>query len=145
MKTIKIDSCEKANKSALMQALLSVVFCILYAHIIMILRGGEEFVGKQPTKAVVNGIRLNDVLVVCGVIASVIPILFLRYSEIKFLCWYIPLSIAYYLIVMFSCMYIFNFYNIFDLILYATQPVPIGSFVGTVIAILFNQYKNNVD
>ena len=65
MKTIKIDSCKKANKSAMLQAVISSLFCILYAYIIMMLTGGEEFVGKQPTKEIVNGIRLDVVLIVC--------------------------------------------------------------------------------
>ena len=85
MRTIKIDSWKKANKSALIQGLLSVLFCIAYTYIIMLFTGGEEFAGKQATKDIINGIRHDVVLCVCGVFAGLIPLLLLRYANAKFL------------------------------------------------------------
>ena len=141
MKIIKIDSWKKANKSALVQALLSVLFCIVYTYVIMFFTRGEEFVGKQPTQEIVNGIRHDVVLVVCGILAGLIPILFLRYKNAKFLISYLPMSIIYYFVFMFLCVG-FIIDDNFDLIIYALIPVPIGSFIGTVIAIFINRFNN---
>ena len=142
MKTIKIDSWKKANNSALVQVVVSVLVCILYHFIIYILTGGEEFVGKQPTKEVINGIRYDVVLIVCGVLAGIIPIVSLKYKNIKFLFLYIPLSILYYLVIMFLVICIIEDYNVFDLINYVITSIPIGSLIGTVIAIIINTIKN---
>ncbi len=142
MKTIKIDSWKKANNSALVQVVVSVLVCILYHFIIYILTGGEEFVGKQPTKEVINGIRYDVVLIVCGVLAGIIPIVSLKYKNIKFLFLYIPLSILYYFVIMFLVICIIEDYNVFDLINYAITSIPIGSLIGTVIAIIINTIKN---
>lgn len=140
MKRVKIDSWKNANKSALIQACLSVLFCIVYTYAIMFLTGGEEFVGKQPTQETVNGIRHDVVLVVCGILAGLIPMIMLRYTKAKFLGLYLPMSVSYYLIIMFLCVLLVIDSN-FDLITYALTSVPIGSFVGTIIAVLINQYK----
>ena len=99
MNIIKINSWKNANKSALMQAILSALFCIVYTYVIMIFTGGEEFVGKQPTQEIVNGIRHDVVLVICGILSGVIPIVLLRYEKSKFLVLYLPMSIIYYFVV----------------------------------------------
>jgi len=142
MKIVKIDSWKNANKSALIQAVLSALFCIIYAYVIMFFTGGEEFVGKQPTQEIVNGIRRDVVLVICGILSGVIPILLLRYEKLKFLTLYLPMSIIYYFVVMLMCVLLLIDDN-FDLITYALTSVPIGSFIGTIIAILINLYRRN--
>ena len=100
MKKAKIDSWKNANKSALMQAISSALFCIVYTYVIMIFTGGEEFVGKQPTQEIVNGIRHDVVLVICGILSGVIPMVLLRYEKSKFLVLYLPMSIIYYFVLM---------------------------------------------
>lgn len=142
MKIIKIDSWKKANKSALMQATLSVLFCIVYTYVIMIFTRGEEFVSKQPTQEIVNGIRHDIVLVMCGILAGLIPIILLRYTESKFLSLYLPMSFIYYFVIMLLCV-LFVIDDNFDLITYALTSVPIGSCVGTVFAILINLYRRD--
>ena len=104
--------------------------------------GGEEFVGKHPTYEIVNGIRYDVVLVICGILSGVIPILLLRYEKSKFLTLYLPMSIIYYFILMLLCVF-FVIDDNFDLITYAIISVPIGSFIGTMIAILINLYRRN--
>ena len=142
MKKVKIDSWKNANKSALIQAVLSALFCIIYTYVIMFLTGGEEFVGKHPTYEIVNGIRYDVVLVICGILSGVIPILLLRYEKSKFLTLYLPMSIIYYFVLMLLCVF-FVIDDNFDLISYAIISVPIGSFIGTMIAMLINLYRRN--
>ena len=142
MKIIKIDSWKKANKSALMQATLSVLFCIVYTYVVMIFTKGEEFVSKQPTQEIVNGIRHDIVLVICGILAGLIPIILLRYTESKFLSLYFPMSIIYYFVIMLLCV-LFVIDDNFDLITYALTSVPIGSCIGNVFAILINSYRRD--
>ena len=71
----------------------------------MFLVGGEEFVGKHPTQEIVNGFRHSYVLGVCGILAGLIPITLLRYSNTKFLRLYLPISIVYYFIIMLLMLY----------------------------------------
>lgn len=142
MKKIKIDSWKNANKSALIQAGLSVLFCVIYTYVIMIFTRGEEFVGKQPTQEIVNGIRHDIVLVLCGILAGVIPIILLRYTDSKFLSLYLPMSIIYYFVIMLLCV-LFVIDDNFDLITYALTSVPVGSCIGTVFAILINLYRRD--
>ena len=142
MKKVKIDSWKNANKSALIQAVLSALFCIIYTYVIMFFTGGEEFVGKHPTYEIVNGIRYDVVLIICGILSGVIPILLLRYEKSKFLILYLPMSIIYYFVLMLLCVF-FVIDDNFDLITYAIISVPIGSFIGTMIAILINLYRRN--
>ena len=141
MRIIRIDTWKKANKSALIQGLLSALFCIAYTYIVMIFTGGEEFVGKQPTQDMINGIRHDTVLCVCGVLAGLIPLMLLRYEKAKFLILYTPLSAAYYVMMVLLCV-LFGIDDNFDLITYALLPVPIGSCAGTAIAILVNYFIN---
>lgn len=138
---MKITSWNGAVKSALIQAFLSVIFCIVYTYLIMIFTGGEEFVGKHPTYEVVNGIRFDMVLIICGMLASLIPIILLRYGKADFLLLYIPLSMIFYFFIMFLCV-LFVIDDNFDLISYALSSVPAGSFFGTIIAILINRHCN---
>lgn len=140
MQRVRIDSWKNANKSAIMQAVLSALFCIIYTYVIMIFTGGEEFVGKQPTQEIVNGIRHDVVLVICGILSGVIPIVLLRYEKAKFLTLYLPMSIIYYFVVMLLCVF-FVIDDNFDLITYALISVPIGSFIGTTISVLFNLFR----
>lgn len=142
MKMIKVDSWKNANKSAIIQAILSVLFCIIYTYVIMIFTGGENFVGKQPTQEIVNGIRHDVVLVICGILSALIPILLLKCEKAKFLILYLPMSIIYYFVVMLLCV-LFVIDSNFDLITYALTSVPIGSFTGTLISILINLFRRN--
>ena len=144
MKIIKINSSKTANKSALLHAFLSVLICVIYTYVIMIFTDGEEFIGKDITRDVINGIRHKDVLVVCGILVGLVPIIFLRYTDIKFLALYYPSRVLYFLAIIFVYAYIFYCPSIFDLISFVTSSVPIGSFVGTVIAVLINQYKRRM-
>ncbi len=142
MNTLKIDTWRNADKSALIQAGFSVLFCVVYTHVIMLLTGGEEFVGKDITQETISGIRHDVVLAVCGILEAIIPIIFLRYSAVKFLCLNIFLTAMYYLIIMFTYVCIIDCWNIFDLITFAVIPVPIGYFAGVLVSILINSIKS---
>lgn len=136
----RIISWKVSLKSALMQAFLSAFFCIIYTYIILILTGGEEFIDKADSYEKINGIQYDAVLLICGIMASLIPILLLRYNSIKYLLLFIPISILFYIVLMLLCVFFFIDDN-FDLISYALSSVPIGSAVGTLVAIIFNLLK----
>lgn len=136
----KIISWKTSLKSALMQAFLSASFCIIYTYIILIFTGGVEFIGKADSYEKINGIRYDVVLLICGMMASLIPILLLRYNSIKYILLFIPMSILFYIVLMLLCVLFFIDDN-FDLINYALSSVPIGSAVGTLVAIIFNLVK----
>ncbi len=142
MKAIKIDTLEKTNKSALVHAVSTVLFAIVYSYIIMFLTDGEDFVGKDTTQKVINGIRHDVVLVICGAFSGMIPITLLKYSKIKYIPLCVVLSIIYYLMILFFYLLVSNPNNVFDLITFATTSIPIGYFIGVIIAIIINTIEN---
>lgn len=140
---LRISSIKTCGKSALAQSILSVIFCIVYTYIVLILTNGEEFVGKADTYEMINGIRYDFILIMCGVFAALIPIFLLRYDSLKYLFVYIPLSGALYIFLMLLCI-LFVIDDNFDLIFYALSSVPIGSAVGTLTAIVINLLINKL-
>lgn len=138
---LKITSWKGSVKSALMQSLLSMLFCVIYTYIILFLTGGEEFIGKAHTYEEINGIRHSFVLVICGIIAALIPIILLRYDSMRYLLAYIPLSIMFY-IGLSILIVVFIIGNNFDMIGYALSSVPIGSGGGTLVALIINTFNN---
>ena len=138
---IRIISWKSSFKSALLQAFLSAFFCVIYSCIVLWLTGGEGFIGKVATHEEINGIRHDVVLLICGIMASFIPILLLRYKSIKYLLLFIPMSILFYIALMLLCV-LFVIDDNFDLISFALTSIPIGSAVGTFVTIIFNQIKN---
>ncbi len=139
MLNLKIDSWEKSVKTALKLSLFTVICCVIYTYVIVAFTGGETFVSKQPTEEVINGISHNMTLILNGVVAALIPILLLRYESGKYLLAYIPLSILFYLAIMFLCVFIID--DNFDLLLYAIFTTPIGMLSGTVVAVIINVVK----
>lgn len=138
---MKIDSWKKANKAALKQAAICVLFCIVYTYAVMFLTGGEEFISKQPTESVINGIRHDVVLIVCGMLAALIPIICVRYTNIKFLLLHIPMGVIYYIVILFLCV-LFVIDDNFDFLAYAIISLPAGAVAGTIIAVIINQIRN---
>lgn len=140
MKNYLIDSWKKANKMAFVQALLSVIWCVVYTYVITFLTGGEGFVEKHASYETLNGISYTQALVGCGCMMALIPIIMLRFSKLKFACLYVPMSLLYYLALMFICVG-FIIDDNFDLIVYAITSVPVGTLSGTIIAILISLFK----
>lgn len=142
-KKLEIVSWKKALISALLQALLAVIICIIYSNIIAFLTGGQEFVGKVDQHKEINGIRQDVVLVICGVLSATIPILLLRYKRIKHLLLYVLATFLFYVsFVAFVVLCIDDVvYNIFDYILNAITAVPIGLLVGIAVVAVFNKNK----
>ena len=134
---LQIDSWKSAVISACFQAFLSVLLCVAYSYIIFLLTGGRWFINKDISHEVINGIRFDVVLAVCGVLESLIPIILLSYNKVKFLILYIPVSIVFYLALMFFCID-----SSFDVLNYAILPVPIGSLAGTIAAVIITTYRN---
>lgn len=140
----RIISWKKALISALIQALLAVIICILYSNIIAALTGGQEFIGKASEYKEINGIQHDVVLVLCGILSATIPVLLLRYKQVKYLVLYIFSTFLFYIVFfafVISCIDDVV-YNIFDYIYNAITAVPIGLLIGIAIAVIFNKIKN---
>ncbi len=135
-----INSWKAANKTAFIQAFLTVILCVVYTYVITFLTGGEGFVEKHASHETLNGISHTQALVCCGCLASLIPIIMLRVSKIKFAWLYVPMSLLYYLALMFICVG-FIIDDNFDLIVYAITSVPVGTLSGMIIAVLINLFK----
>ncbi len=135
-----INSWKAANKTAFIQAVLTVILCVVYTYVITFLTGGEGFVEKHASYEALNGISHTQALVCCGCLVSLIPIVMLRVSKIKFAWLYVPMSLLYYLALMFICVG-FIIDDNFDLIVYAITSVPVGTLSGMIIAVLINLFK----
>ena len=141
MKKLRISSYKTASISALVQAFLSVLLCILFTYVVLRLTGFEEFIGKDGKEEIINGIRYDAVLCIGAVVSAFVPILLLRYNSIKYLFSFLLLSILFYVIILLLVV-IFLIGGSFDFINYATSSFPVGAGVGTVVAITINTIKN---
>ena len=141
MKKLHIYSDKSACISALVQAFLSVLLCILFTYIVLRLTGFEEFIGKDGKEEIINGIRYDVVLCIGAVVSAFVPILLLRYNEIKYLFLFLLSSVMFYVIILFLVV-LFLIGGSFDFINYATTSFPVGAGMGTVIAIIINTIEN---
>ena len=137
MRKLNIHSYKTACISALVQSFLSVLLCILFTYIVLRLTGFEEFIGKDGKEKIINGIRYDVVLCIGAVVSAFVPILLLRYNEIKYLFLFLLSSVMFYVIILFLVVS-FLIGGSFDFINYATSSFPIGAGFGTVIAIIIN-------
>lgn len=144
---MRIDSWKKSVNYGLLYAVITFgVFTVFTCFVHYILLQGEEFIGKDETVYYIRGISFYTVNAVGVVLSMMVPILFLRYKSIKYLPLNLLVSSIFYclLYIVFLCFgeiisfgLLYPLEN-FDTIIYAIIAFPIGSFIGSIIAIVIN-------
>jgi len=147
----KIDSWSKASRIGILNSALTIFVCIVYTNIINLLTEGKVFVSKSETLDSINGISLVIVQVFAVILASLIPVIVVRYERKKYLFLYIPMVIVsyilmlilvYFIIVIFFSLGLGNIpINSFDFIMYAVFYFPQGMLFGTILVIAASEFK----
>lgn len=127
--------------------LLTIFTCFLH----YIILSGESYIGKSEINDIINGISFCTVNVLCGILATVVPIFFLRYTRITFLILILFISSCTYLLLYIVCVCCGEFISFgllypmeeFDTIIYALISFPVGSCVGTMVSVITNTVINN--
>ena len=147
---MKISSWKKSTTVALLNALITfAVLTVFVCFIYYVFLNGEEFIGKDKTVYIINGISFYSLILIGVILSAFVPIIFLKFEAAKYLITYcICSSIIYVILYIFflSCGEIISFgflYPLenFDTMIYAVFSFPLGSAIGTVISIAIHFIK----
>ena len=142
---MKIVSWKNSITVGLLNALITFTMLtvfVCFTHYVLL--NGEEFIGKDKTVYIINGISFYSLIVIGVILSAFIPIIFLKFKSAKYLITYCICSsiiyvILYIIFVLFgeiiSLGFLYPMEN-FDTIIYAAFIFPLGSSMGTVISII---------
>ncbi|MCI5893453.1 MAG: hypothetical protein MRZ66_08675 [Clostridiales bacterium] len=147
---MKISSWKKSTTVALLNALITfAVLTVFVCFIYYVFLNGEEFIGKDKTVYIINGISFYSLILIGVILSAFVPIIFLKFEAAKYLITYcICSSIIYVILYIFflsfgeiiSFGFLYPLEN-FDTMIYAVFSFPLGSAIGTVISIAIHFIK----
>ena len=153
VKKVKIDSWKKAFTCGIKFALIYFVIFIVCTCLLtgFILRG-ESF-AEHPSVQVINGISFQMAYYFYVIVATIIPIILVQYTKIKFLFLstviyfftYVCICVIFLLSVLLFNVNIFGLISVHYLIEmgdFCLLAFPQGLFFGTVIAVILNTIIN---
>ena len=138
-----IDSGKRAAKYGFIHSLITVAFAVIFNYVIMLLTNGENFVTKNPTQTVINGLRYDVVLAVLAILTGLIQIFLFNVDSGFFLLEYIPVYVICYIGFGFLVLS-FPLRGIFDILFYLIGPAPIGAFSGLVLKLIYIYFKKSI-
>ena len=149
---MKIVSWKNSITVGLLNALITFTMLtvfVCFTHYVLL--NGEEFIGKDKTVYIINGISFYSLSVIGVILSAFVPIIFLKFKSAKYLITYCICSsiiyvILYIIFVLFGEIISFGFLypmENFDTIIYAAFIFPLGSAMGTVIAIIRHYIQEN--
>ncbi len=139
-----IDSGKRAAKYGFIHSLITVAFAVIFNYVIMLLTNGENFVTKNPTQTVINGLRYDMVLAVLAILTGLIQIFLFNVDSGFFLLEYIPVYVICYIGFGFLVLS-FPLRGIFDILFYLIGPAPIGAFSGLVLKLIYIYVKKMIN
>ncbi len=148
MKTV---SWKAALKNGVVTGVISfAAFAIFTCFLNYFILDGITF--YESANAAINGISFTTVNIIYVVLSAIVPVIFLRYEKIKFLLLnsgiafvvFEVLALLLTVLIMYGIVNIFGLYvqYTFEILSYALVMVPVGSVLGTVIAIIINAILN---
>ena len=149
---MKIVSWKNSITVGLLNALITFTMLtvfVCFTHYVLL--NGEEFIGKDKTVYIINGISFYSLSVIGVILSAFVPIIFLKFKSAKYLITYCICSsiiyvILYIIFVLFGEIISFGFLypmENFDTIIYAAFIFPLGSAMGTVISIIRHYIQEN--
>ena len=151
---IKINSAKKAILSGLIYGIVTFVIYVLYTSIINWILGGENFVYKQETREVINGLSFVATQIFATILSALIPIILLRYKNTNYYIASIFVAVIIYIImlsVIFIAPGVSEFWfevitespmNSFDAIVYGVVNFPLGALIGLLVNLGVNSLIN---
>ena len=138
-----IDSGKRAAKYGFIHSLITVAFAVIFNYVIMLLTNGENFVTKNPTQTVINGLRYDVVLAVLAILTGLIQIFLFNTDSGFFLLEYIPVYVICYIGFGFLVLS-FPLRGIFDILFYLIGPAPVGVVLGVVLKLIYIYFKKSI-
>jgi len=145
---LKINSTKKAFLAGIVFGTLVFLVYVLFTCFICYLLNGENFVYKDKTRDVINGISFNAVMNIAVVISAAIPVLLIRYKNITH--YIFSVFIAAVLYIVYFCGYLVCLplipmelvvkfpLNSFDAFIYGIFNFPLGAVIGILLNCLIN-------
>ena len=154
---IKIDSAKKAILSGLIYGIVTSVIYVLYTSIINWILSGENFVYKDETREVINGLSFVTTQIIATILSALIPIILLRCKNTNYYMASVFVAVIMYIIMLFVIWIAPGFstfwfevikespMNSFDALQYGIVNFPLGAIIGILINLGINVlvYKNN--
>jgi len=145
---LKITNQKKAVVSGILAGIYIILAGVVMMYIFSTLTMGESFYSNGE---IINGFTHFQFVFVMGLIVAIVSFFSLKYDNKEYLFLYISWLIMSYILIQFLLILIINLNNFnmkltplytFDYIGYALIPIPIGSIIGTIIAIITNSIRN---
>ena len=142
---IKINSIKKSILTGLLYGIVTFAVYVLYTHIINWMLGGEYFIYKDETRAIVNGISLVSTQIIATILSALIPIVLLRYKNASYYTASVFIAGVVYIVLLaaiFIAPGISRFWyeiiaespmNSFDALFYGIFYIPLGAVIGVLI------------
>ncbi len=151
---MKINSFRKSVLSGLIYGMLTFAVYVLYTSILNGILAGENFIYKDETRDIVNGLSFVTTQIIATILSALIPILLLRYKTISYYIASVFIAVSIYIIMllgMFIAPGFSNFFfeiikgspmNSFDAIVYGIFNFPLGATIGILINVGINFILN---
>ena len=151
---IKINSTKKIILAGLIYGIVVFVVYILYTSTINWVLGGENFIYKDGTRAVINGLSFVTTQIGATVLSALIPIILLRYQNTDYYEASALIATVIYIAMlwgMFIAPAVSEFWfevisnsamNSFDAIVYGVVNFPLGALIGLLVNLGVNSLVN---
>ena len=144
---MKISNWWRALLMGVISAFATTLVCIVFTYVVHTLTNGVPVfpVSLYPDMQTVDSFYIPVVLIIGSVLSALVSLSLLRYTSVKFLFVYTPISIVLYVssyFVIQSIDIINTPLNSWDYLLYYIMLFPLGAVVGTIISIITNQVRN---
>ena len=149
---MKINSIKKTVLSGLIYGIVTFALYVLYTSVINLILGGENFIYKDQTRDIINGLSFVATQIIATILSALVPIILLRYKNTTYYIASIFVSVIIYIALLsgvflapgFSeiCFEIITAMNSFDAIVYGIFNFPLGSIIGIIINVGVNFLLN---
>ena len=86
---MKINSIKKTVLSGLIYGIVTFALYVLYTSVINLILGGENFIYKDQTRDIINGLSFVATQIIATILSALVPIILLRYKNITYYFSYI--------------------------------------------------------
>ena len=151
---MKINSIKKTVLSGLIYGIVTFALYVLYTSVINLILGGENFIYKDQTRDIINGLSFVATQIIATILSASVPIILLRYKNITYYIASIFVSVIIYIALLSGVFLAPGFseicfeiitespMNSFDAIVYGIFNFPLGSIIGIIINVGVNFLLN---
>lgn len=151
---MKINSIKKSVIVGLIYGIVVFALYVLYTSVIDLILGGENFIYKDETRDIINGLSFVTTQIIATILSALAPIILLRYKNISYYIASIFVAVIIYIAMLLGIFIAPGFseicfeiikkspMNSFDAIVYGIFNFPLGSIIGIIINVGVNFLLN---